>query len=167
MKKIKSLSKTDNGDVHTIWDTPDGEFELLYTHGMMSLLAADLGADLAEYQGILDEVAATYVPPDPVPEPTQFEKDRSRYQKRAAVRDSLIAYMAADNMSRVRSGVWTVADLTGLMTDPHVAAANNYMNTLSFELAAQAIAQATAELLTPEIRADWVGRLQAHFYLEG
>lgn len=43
MKKLKSLSKTDGGNVHTLWDTPDGEFELLYTYGMMDLLAADLG----------------------------------------------------------------------------------------------------------------------------
>ena len=67
MKKINSLSKTDNGNVHTLWDTPAGEFELLYTRGMMDLLAADLGDDLAEYRSILDEVAATYVPPEPEP----------------------------------------------------------------------------------------------------
>lgn len=165
MKKIKSLSKTDDGNVYTLWDTPDGEFELLYTYGMMDLLAADLGDDLPIYQSTLDEVAATYVPPDPIPEPTQFEKDQARYQKRAAVRDSLIAYMAADNMSRVRSGVWTVADLTNLLSDPSVSAANQYMSTLSYELAAVAIQNATTPILTPEIKSDWVARLTEHFYL--
>ena len=98
---------------------------------------------------------------------TQFEKDQSRYQKRAAVKDELMAYMAADNMGRVRNGVWSVADLTSLLDDPAVVAANSLMGTLSFELAAQQISAATTPLLTPEIKADWVSRLEAHYYLEG
>lgn len=104
--------------------------------------------------------------PAPAPQwPSQFEIDQARYSKRAAVKDDLIAYMAADNIGRVRSGVWTVAELTGLMTDPDVSAATSYMGTLSYELAAQAIAQATTPLLTPEIKAAWVAKLQEHFYL--
>ena len=98
---------------------------------------------------------------------TQFEKDQSRYTKRAAVKDELLAYMAADNMSRVRSGVWTVADLTSLLDDPAVVAANSLMGTLSFELATQQISAATTPLLTAEIKAEWVSRLEAHYYLEG
>ena len=70
-------------------------------------------------------------------------------------------------MSRVRNGTWTVADLTALLADPAVAAANQFMSTLSYELAAQAIATASTPLLTPEIRTDWIARLQAHVYLEG
>ena len=100
-----------------------------------------------------------------VPELTQFERDQARYTKRAAVKDSLLAYMAADNMSRVRSGAWTVTDLTNLLANPAVSAANQFMSTLSFELAAQAISQSTSPLLTPAIKADWVSRLQQHFYL--
>lgn len=102
-----------------------------------------------------------------VPTPTQFDRDEARYRKRASAKDSLLAYMAADNMSRVRSGVWTVPQLMSLMDDPAIAAANAYMSTLSFELAAQSIAGAASPLLTPEIRAAWIGKLQAHFYLEG
>ena len=68
---------------------------------------------------------------------TQFEKDQSRYQKRAAVKDELMAYMAADNIGRVRNGVWTVVDLTALLDDPAVVQANALMVTLSYELAAQ------------------------------
>lgn len=97
----------------------------------------------------------------------RFASDQARYTKRAAAKDSLLAFMAADNMSRVRTGVWTVPELMSLMDDPAVSAANAYMSTLSFELAAQAIASASTPLLTPEIRADWIARLQAHFYLEG
>lgn len=102
-----------------------------------------------------------------IAQPSQFERDQARYAKRAAAKDGLLAYMAADNMSRVRSGEWTVAQLTSLMADPALAAANAYMSTLSFELAAQAIAQAQTPLLTPSIRADWIARLQGAFFLEG
>ncbi len=106
--------------------------------------------------------------PPPAPEgPSQFEKDQSRYTKRAAVKDELMAYMAADNMSRVRSGVWSVADLTALLDDPAVVAANALIGTLSFELAAAQINAATTPLLTPEIKADWISRLEAHYYFEG
>lgn len=106
-----------------------------------------------------------FTPPSPPPGPSQFDLDKARYEKRAAVKDELLAWMAADNMSRVRSGVWTVQDLTALLADPAVAAANQFMSTLSFELAAQAIAQASTPLLTPAIRSDWISRLQSHFYL--
>lgn len=103
----------------------------------------------------------------PLPELSQFDRDQARYAKRAAVKDQLLAYMAADNMSRVRSGVWTVADLTSLLADPAVATATQFMSTLSFELAAQAIASASTPLLTPAIRADWIARLEAAFFTEG
>jgi hypothetical protein len=106
--------------------------------------------------------------PLPAAAPTAEEQlilDQNRYQKRAAVQAELMSWMAADNMSRVRSGVWTVPQLTSLLSDPAVQAAQTYMSTLSYELAAQAIASATTPLLTPEIKAAWVAKLQAHFYL--
>lgn len=103
--------------------------------------------------------------PPPLLAPSQFELDQARYTRRAAVKDELIAFMAADNMGRVRSGEWTVLELTRLMSDPAVSAANSYMSTLSYELAAQAIAAAETPLLTPEIKATLVGKLQEHFYL--
>ena len=123
-----------------------------------------LQKDWIEYLAWLKEGNA----PQPAQEystPTQFEIDRLRYKKRADAQSDLIAWMAADNMSRVRSGVWTVADLTSLMSDPAVTAAQAYMGTLSYELAAQSIMQATHPLLTPEIKGAWVGKLQEHFYL--
>ena len=95
----------------------------------------------------------------------RFKRDEARYTKRASVKDHLIAYMAADNMSRVRNGVWSVQDLTSLLADPAVVAANQFMSTLSFELAAQAIARATSPLLTAEIKSSWISKLQTHFYL--
>lgn len=38
-----------------------------YANSQMDLLAADLGADAPQYQALMDEIAATYVPPAPVP----------------------------------------------------------------------------------------------------
>jgi hypothetical protein len=107
------------------------------------------------------------VPAPDLSAPTQRELDQRRYQRRASVRDSLISWMAADNMDRVRTGVWSVSDLVGLMSDPAVQAAQAYMSMLSFELAAQAISAATSPLLTPAIKAAWTEQLTAHYYLEG
>lgn len=42
-----------------------------YANSQMDLLAADLGADAPQYQVLMDEVAATYVPPPP-PAPEQI-----------------------------------------------------------------------------------------------
>ena len=125
------------------------------------------GDEVAQWTGVDWVVLDSYPQAPPQPEPSQFDRDKARYEKRAAVKDELLAWMATDNMSRVRSGEWTMQDLTALLADPAVAAANQFMSTLSFELAAQAIAQAQTPLLTPEIRAEWIARLQAHFYLEG
>lgn len=105
--------------------------------------------------------------PLPADSATQFQRDEARYTKRAAVRDNLMAFMAADNMSRVRSGVWQVSDLTALMDDPAVTAATAYMGTLAFELAAQAIQDAQSPLLTQAIKDVWVAKLEEHYYLEG
>lgn len=116
-------------------------------------------------QPITEADAIEITNPTP-PTPTQFELDQLRYQKRAAVQAELIAWMAADNMSRVRSGEWTVQDLTALLADPALSAANQFMSTLSFELAAQAIQSSTNELLTQEIKTKWINKLQEHFYLE-
>lgn len=103
-------------------------------------------------------------PADEPPELSQFEKDKLRYQRRAAVKDQLIAYMAADNMSRLRSGEWTVSDLVALLQDPENAMVIGFLNTLAFETAADVLMASSHHLLTPAIKADWVSRLQAHFY---
>ena len=114
----------------------------------------------------ITEAEALELANPPQPAPTQFELDQRRYKRRAEVQAELIAWMAADNMSRVRSGEWSVADLTSLMSDPAVTAAQAYMGTLSYELAAQSIMQATHPLLTQAIKGAWVGKLTEHFYLE-
>lgn len=124
--------------------------------------------DNRHYQAFLNwkAIGNEPAPADEPPALTQFEKDQIRYKRRADVQSTLLAYMAADNMRRVRSGVWTVADLTALMADPAITGVLAWMQTLSYEKAAELIAQTEHPLLTAEIKADWISRLQAHFYLE-
>lgn len=133
-------------------------YEVEAVDGVVAVLGHDAEQPVEIVAGVIDW-------PAPEIPPTQFELDQRRYQKRAAVQSELIAWMAADNMSRVRSGIWTVADLTSLMSDPAVTAAQAYMSTLSYELAAQAIQAATTPLLTPAIKASWISKLTEHFYL--
>lgn len=155
-------------DAHAIhWRGTVGEVEVKDSSGR--IIENRMITDFSAYQLALDaweekrQIADTPLPPPPPL--TQFELDQLRYKKRAAVQSELIAWMAADNMSRVRSGVWTVADLTSLMSDPAVVAANAYMQTLSYELAAQSIASATTPLLTQAIKDVWISKLTEHFYL--
>lgn len=114
---------------------------------------------------LIDEQEAIEIAIPQSPVPTQFEKDQNRYVKRAAAKDGLIAFMAADNMSRVRSGVWTVPDLVALSSAPEMAALLGDVNTLSFELAVQRLSSISHPMLTPAIKADWAEKLTSHFYL--
>jgi hypothetical protein len=102
--------------------------------------------------------------PAAAPAPTAYESDVARFTARAAVKDRLMAEMAAENVGRLRAQVWTVADLGSLMADPDLAAARNYMGTLSFELAHAAVAACAHPLMTTEIRQGWLDKLAAHFY---
>lgn len=143
-----------------------------WTDETQTVVFRNLSHGAYESRSVQDQEVAGWLAagnaPMPAPTPptaTQFDLDERRYARRAEVKDKLLAYMAADNMSRVRSGVWTVPDLTALLSDPAVQAGNAYMQTLSYELAAQAIAAAATPLLTPEIKAGWIARLTEHFYL--
>lgn len=56
------------GEVIPAHIVPGGILEIVvkcqaYANSQMDLLAADLGADAQQYQALMDEVAATYVPP--------------------------------------------------------------------------------------------------------
>lgn len=55
-----------------------------YANSQMDLLAADLGADAPTYQSLMDEVAATYVPPATTPRP---EVNAAIWEEIKAIRD--------------------------------------------------------------------------------
>lgn len=55
-----------------------------YANSQMDMLAADLGADAPQYQALMDEVAATYVPPAPTPRP---ESNAAIWEDIKAIRD--------------------------------------------------------------------------------
>ena len=106
----------------------------------------------------------TALPIDQPPVKTQFELDVERYAKRAIAKDKIIAEFAAENMARVRSGVWTVPQLISLTQDAGLKALLDNVNTLSFEIASTMVPNLTNPLLTAEIKTGWVAKLQAHFY---
>jgi hypothetical protein len=102
----------------------------------------------------------------PIPK-TQYEKDISRYTKRAEAKDAILAEMAAENMSRVRNGTWSIPQLMSLTQDLELKQVLSNIDTLSFEIAAGAIMQLTNPLLTPQIKQAWAMKLSSHFYLNG
>jgi hypothetical protein len=95
---------------------------------------------------------------------TAEEKDKLKYLKRASVKDTIIAEMATENMSRVRSGKWTVPDLVSLTQDPMLKLILDDINTLSFELAVLKLQTINNPLITKEIKEEWIRKLQTHFY---
>ena len=101
----------------------------------------------------------------PLSSDAQKEQDLQRYTQRAAVKNEIIAEMAAENMQRVRTGVWTVEQLTGLTYDPELKDLLDDVNTLSFELAYAKIDGLTNSLLTQEIKDGWKSKLAARFFL--
>lgn len=74
-----------------------------YSNSQMDLLAADLGDDAPQYQVLMDEVAATYVPPPPEPphvptsvSPRQIRQALNRVTYGAGtLRDAVEAAVAA------------------------------------------------------------------------
>lgn len=104
--------------------------------------------------------------PEPQPELTEAEKREARYRRRAAVRDELLAWLAADNEGRIVSGEWTLADYDGMLADPHISKAMAYMQMAAYELVAQYVAASEHPLMTPAIKAAWTTKLAEHFYNE-
>lgn len=86
-------------------------------------------------------------------------KDEERYTKRALVKDSILAWMAAGNVDRMRNGIWSLADLTALTYDGELKLVLDDVNTLSFELALAKIDSVTNPLITSDIKATWKGKL--------
>lgn len=94
----------------------------------------------------------------------QKAKDSARYRERAKVRDELIVGICADNMERIRTGAWTVAQLVELTSDVAFKNIQDDINSLSFELAQGKIMALSNPMITQEIKNEWVGRLQANLF---
>lgn len=94
----------------------------------------------------------------------QKAKDRARYMKRSEVKEELIVGICADNMDRIRSGIWTVAQLVELTEDPIFKKLQDDINSLSFELAQGKVMSLTIPIITNEIKMEWVSRLQANLF---
>jgi len=92
------------------------------------------------------------------------QKRREMYEKRAAIKDSLIGIMNDNNVARIEAGIWTVDLLKGILSDPHMEAASSYVDKLSFELAIQEISLATNPLLTNEIKSEYISLLMSNLF---
>lgn len=128
------------------------QFEYLLPLGSVAITDAEAEAI---------RLAAIPVPPVK----TQAELDYDRYIKRAQAKDKILAEFAAENMTRVRAGVWSVPDLIALTQDAQLSLLLANINTLSLELAIATVQSVTNPLITPEIKAGWVAKLQANLFL--
>lgn len=97
-------------------------------------------------------------------QPTQFNADKERYVRRAMAKDSMIATLAAGNMSRIRSGTWTVPQLVSFMQDSIVLQILTDINTLSFELAYQKVDMMSHALVTTDLKNEWKTLLASNFF---
>lgn len=95
----------------------------------------------------------------------QKEKDFNRFKLRAESKDGILATMASENMARVRSGEWSVAQLMGLTQDSELKAILDDINTLSFEIAYSRIDGLTNPTLSNDVKNSWKQMLYEHFYL--
>lgn len=99
-------------------------------------------------------------------EMSQLERDFIKYMKRAAVKNTILSEMAAENMQRVRTGIWTVPQLIALTQDDELKHVLDDVNTLSFELAIGKIAAIASDaVLTTEIKNQWIAKLQNNLFL--
>lgn len=97
---------------------------------------------------------------------TQLEKDYIKYEKRSYIKDKIIAEMATENMSRIRSGVWTVPDLISLTQDQEIKGVLDDVHSLSFELAVNKIRALSNPLITQSIKKAWITKLTSYFFNE-
>ena len=95
--------------------------------------------------------------------PTQLEIDKEKYLKRSRAINNMIAEMASENVSRVRSGLWTVNDLVGLTQDAQIKEILSDLMSLSFEIAYGKVDGVTNALITSDIKTLWKAKLAANF----
>ena len=95
--------------------------------------------------------------------PSQAELDRRKYLKRSMAIATMMSEMAAENVGRVRSGLWTVNDLVGLTQDAQIKEILTDIYSLSFEIAYGKIDAVTNSLITSDIKTAWKAKLAANF----
>lgn len=106
-----------------------------------------------------DAIRLAAIPVPPVK--TVLELDIEKYKRRADAKPLLMAKMAAMNVGRLKTGVWTTSQLVSLMADPEIKSLVSHMETLSFELGVGVVNGLTNPLITPAIKATWVAELTA------
>ncbi len=101
-----------------------------YSNAQMDMLRADLGADAAQYEDLIAEVEATYVPPEPQPIPVPQQITRAQ-GKAALIMQGLwgavLDYVAAiqDPIQRALAEVALNDTLTWERSSPFLSAVVN------------------------------------------
>lgn len=134
----------------------DGERDEYVTHGYTCLSADSYVLYKESYRPQYEAWCATL--------PIQFDNDREKFLRRAGNLNQMLADVAAGNMARVRSGLWTVNDLISLTQDSNLMAIMSDIHVLSFEIAYQKIDGIDHVLITPDIKEAWKKILMDHFY---
>jgi hypothetical protein len=109
-------------------------------------------------------VAAGKIIPVESVEQAYLARDKQKYLKRSLAKDGIIADMAAENMARVRAGIWTVSTLIALTQNPQLKDILDDINTLSFELAIMKLNAVSVDALTTEIKNEWITKLMQNLY---
>ena len=137
----------------------------MYTHDVIKngIVVARLSFNEEPSQLDINKAEAPYLQEPKVF--TQAEKDFERYSKRAIAKNEIITEIATENMQRIRTGVWTISDIISLVQDEDIKEVLSNLHSLSFELAATKLASVANPLITSEIKAIWIQKLQTHFYL--
>lgn len=97
-----------------------------------------------------------------IPPKTTLEVDTEKYLRRAQAKPLLMAEMAAMNIGRLKDGTWQKDQLIALMADTEIKLLVSHMETLSFKPAIDVANGLTNPMVTPEIKAAWVAKLEAY-----
>lgn len=95
---------------------------------------------------------------------TPAQRDDIKYKNRARALDQIMAWMAVENMTRVRAGIWSVPQLISLTQDATVKEIISDLSSLSFEIAYSKIDLIAPAFVTPEIKATFKAKLAANFF---
>lgn len=109
-----------------------------------------------------EEFSAIYASFEPV---LLKEKDRIAMEKRALVKDALVGEIASENKERIRSGLWTTAQLIQFLDSDESKKVMNEISSLSFEIAQGSIMAITNPMITMDIKLTWINRLKEYLYL--
>jgi hypothetical protein len=80
------------------------------------------------------------------------QADFEKYLKRADRVRFILAEQAAENVAKIRAGLWRPEELFSLLRDPQSVLVNHLVNALSFEFAILVLQNHTHPLMTKDVK---------------